>query len=39
VIPGTTSRAHLEENVASARIELDAESLQSLEQLGHSQTA
>jgi pyridoxine 4-dehydrogenase len=38
VIPGTTSRIHLEENVASSRIELDAEALNSLEQLGSSQT-
>jgi pyridoxine 4-dehydrogenase len=38
VIPGTTSRTHLEENVASSRIELDAEALNSLEQLGSSQT-
>ncbi len=33
VIPGTTSRAHLEENVESAHIELDAEALRRLEQL------
>jgi aryl-alcohol dehydrogenase-like predicted oxidoreductase len=39
VIPGTTSRAHLEENVASSRIELDAEALQRLDQLGPSQIA
>jgi pyridoxine 4-dehydrogenase len=39
VIPGTTSRIHLEENVASSRIELDAEALHSLEQLRPSQTA
>jgi pyridoxine 4-dehydrogenase len=38
VIPGTTSKTHLEENVASSRIELDAEALNSLEQLGSSQT-
>jgi pyridoxine 4-dehydrogenase len=38
VIPGTTSKTHLEENVASSRIELDAEALDSLEQLGSSQT-
>jgi pyridoxine 4-dehydrogenase len=38
VIPGTTSRTHLEENVASSRIELDAEALNSLEQLDSSQT-
>ena len=36
VIPGTTSRIHLEENVASSRIELDAEALNGLEQLGSS---
>ena len=39
VIPGTTSRIHLEENVASSRIELDAEALHGLDQLGSSQTA
>jgi pyridoxine 4-dehydrogenase len=38
VIPGTTSRDHLEENIASSRIELDAEALQSLEQLNVSKT-
>jgi pyridoxine 4-dehydrogenase len=36
VIPGTTSRLHLEENVASSQIELDAEALHSLDQLGSS---
>ena len=39
VIPGTTSRIHLEENVASSQIELDAEALHGLDQLGSSQTA
>jgi aryl-alcohol dehydrogenase-like predicted oxidoreductase len=38
VIPGTTSGIHLEENVASSRIELDAEALHDLDQLGGSQT-
>jgi len=35
-IPGTTSRIHLEENVASSKIELDAEALRSLEQFSAS---
>jgi pyridoxine 4-dehydrogenase len=39
VIPGTTSKAHLEENVAASRIDLDAESLRHLERLGASQSA
>jgi aryl-alcohol dehydrogenase-like predicted oxidoreductase len=30
-IPGTSSVAHLEENVAAARIELDGDDLQTLE--------
>jgi pyridoxine 4-dehydrogenase len=38
VIPGTTSKTHLEENISSSRIELDAEALNSLEKLGSSQT-
>jgi pyridoxine 4-dehydrogenase len=36
VIPGTTSRDHLEENVQSLKIELDADALHSLDQLSVS---
>jgi aryl-alcohol dehydrogenase-like predicted oxidoreductase len=38
VIPGTTSRDHLEENVQSLQIELDAEALRRLEQLSVAQS-
>ncbi len=38
-IPGTTSRAHLEENVASSKIELDTEALRDLEQMSLPQAA
>jgi pyridoxine 4-dehydrogenase len=38
VIPGTTSRDHLEENFESTRIELDAEALRGLEQFGVAQS-
>ena len=33
LIPGTSSRAHLEENVAASQVELDAEALSDLEGL------
>jgi pyridoxine 4-dehydrogenase len=33
LIPGTSSRAHLEENIAASQVELDAEALSDLERL------
>jgi aryl-alcohol dehydrogenase-like predicted oxidoreductase len=36
VIPGTTSKVHLEENVFASQIALDAESLRQLEQAARS---
>jgi pyridoxine 4-dehydrogenase len=36
VIPGTTSEAHLEENVAASQIDLDAESIRHLDALNPS---
>ena len=39
LIPGTSSVAHLEENMAAAAIELDADDLAALDRLGRATNA